>query len=131
MRLQYPKYYPNGVAEFFCLLHSKERILQDIQAGNVWLLMWDDQIVGTGSVEENHITRVYVSPKQQKKGYGSRIMQELEMRIAQKYDTVELDASLPACRVYEKRGYHTVRHDQEQLSNGVILVYDIMEKKLR
>lgn len=128
---QYPRYYPKEVADFFCLLHSKERILEDIGAGNVWLLMGDDQILGTGTIEENHMTRVYVPPKLQHKGYGSRIMQELEMRIAQNYDTVGLDASLPACRVYEKRGYHTIRHDQINLMNDVILVYDVMEKQVR
>lgn len=131
VRLQYPRYYPAEVAEFFCLLHSKEKILEDIQAGHVWVLIQDGQVLGTGTVEENHITRVYVPAHLQGKGYGSRIMQELELRVAQDYDTAQLDASLPACRMYEKRGYHTIRHEQKHVFGEAVLVYDVMEKKVR
>ena len=42
-----------------------------------------------------------------------------------------LEASLPACLLYEHRGYRTVRHDRWPLENGVVLVYEIMEKTLR
>ena len=125
----YPKYYPEEVAAFFCMLHSKERILPDIAAGNVWILRCDGRAVGTGSIEENHITRVYVLPEFQKKGYGTRIMQELEQKISENYDSVVLEASLPACCLYEKLGYATVKHERIHLMNDVILVYETMEKR--
>ena len=35
-------------------------------------------------------------------------MQCLEAEIAENYDSVELDASLPASALYEKRGYKTI-----------------------
>lgn len=35
------------------------------------------------------------------------IMQRLEDKIGTKYHSVQLDASLPASRLYEHRGYHT------------------------
>lgn len=126
----YPKYYPGEVVEFFCELHSKENIMADIAAGNVGILTDDKQLVGTGSYKDNHITRVYVDPVFQKQGYGSYIMQILENEIAVHYDTAYLDASLPACHMYEKRGYVTVRHDRWELDNGVVLVYEIMKKDL-
>ena len=53
----YPKYYPKEVVDFFCDLHSKERIMNDIIDGNVRLLMIGDDPIGTGSYREDHITR--------------------------------------------------------------------------
>ena len=130
VRTVYPAYYPAEVADFFCMYHCKERVLPDIQAGNVWVLQLDGRIIGTGSIEENHITRFYVLPEFQRKGYGTRIMQELEKRIGENYETVELDSSLVSCFLYEKLGYHTIRHEQMHLMNGVMLVYEVMEKRL-
>lgn len=87
-------------------------------------------IVGTGCYKENHITRVYVKPEYQGRGYGSYIMQCLENQINLKYDTVYLDASLPASHLYEKRGYQTTRHEKWKVKNGRILVYEVMMKSL-
>lgn len=142
----YPKYYPREVVDFFCELHGRENIAKDInywcssasedcdmqgrKKGSAGILIADNKIVGTGSYEDNHITRVYVLPEFQGKGYGSFIMQCIENEISQKYSTVLLDASLPASRLYERRGYRTVRHERLSLENGVFLVYEVMEKSL-
>ena len=104
----YPKYYPAEVVDFFCEHHCKENIARDVNDGKVGLLVVDKTIVGTGCYRDNHITRVYVNPQYQGKGYGSFIMQCLEAEIAENYDSVELDASLPASALYEKRGYKTI-----------------------
>lgn len=126
----YPKYYPKEVVDFFCNLHSKGNIKRDIEKGNVGILVVGDKIIGTGSYEENHITRVYIEPQYQGRGYGSYIMQCLEECIARSYDRACLDASLPASIIYEHRGYATIRHEKWKCENDVILVYEIMEKKL-
>lgn len=126
----YPKYYPKEVVDFFCQLHCKENIAKDIESGSVGILLKEDTIVGTGCYQDNHITRVYVAPAYQGQGYGSYIMQCLENEIGLKYDNVSLDASLPACHLYEERGYKTIKHAKWAVENGVILVYEIMEKAL-
>ena len=126
----YPKYYPKEVVDFFRELHCLKKIRTDVEDGRVGVLKIDNEIVGTGCFKENHITRVYVKPSAQRKGYGSYIMQCLEKEIALHYDTVNLDASLPACCLYEKRGYKTVKHERWNVANGVVLVYEIMEKRL-
>lgn len=87
----YPKYYPAEVVDFFCEHHCKENIARDVNDGKVGLLVVDKTIVGTGCYRDNHITRVYVKPQYQGKGYGSFIMQCLEEEIAENYDSVELD----------------------------------------
>lgn len=87
-------------------------------------------MVGTGSFTGGHITRVYVLPNHQGKGCGTFIIQSLEKKIVKQYDKAELDASLPAAQLYEKLGYRTVKHESFSVENGVILVYEIMEKIL-
>ncbi len=127
----YSKYYPEEVIEFFVEHHRAENIEKDIKANRVWMLLNESkELVGTGSYVENYVTRLYIAPKHQRKGYGSYIMDKIEAEIAKNYDWCQLDASLPASQVYEKRGYHTIKHDEHQVANGVILVYEIMEKPL-
>uniref|UniRef100_UPI00405667AE GNAT family N-acetyltransferase n=1 Tax=Acetatifactor sp. TaxID=1872090 RepID=UPI00405667AE len=126
----YPRYYPREVVTFFCELHSKENIRRDIECGSVGILKVENQIVGTGSTQDNHITRVYVAPAFQGQGYGSYIMQCLENDISAQYDVAYLDASLPASHLYEMRGYKAIKHEKWNVANGVVLVYEIMEKHL-
>lgn len=126
----YPKYYPAEVVDFFCEHHSKEAILKDIENGYVSVLKLDGKIIATGSFVEEHITRVYVLPEYQKKGYGTFIMKSIEDQIAGKYDRAYLDASLPAAALYEKLGFSTIKHERYSVENGVILVYEIIEKEL-
>lgn len=126
----YPKYYPQKVVDFFCDLHNRENVLKDIDKGTVGVLEIDGQLIGTGSYSDNHITRVYVNPHFQGKGYGSYIMQMLENEIALQYEYVCLEASLPASHFYEKRGYITQKHKKWICENDVVLAYEIMQKKL-
>lgn len=131
IRTVYPKYYLKEIVDMFCEFHSLENILRDIEAGNTYILLENDTLIGTGTKKENHITRVYVLPEFQKKGYGTFIMKKLEDKIKEQYDYVDIDASLPACKLYAKLGYQTVDHGIWECKNGVIQVYEIMKKELR
>lgn len=126
----YPNYYPKEVVDFFRGLHCRENIAKDIKDGLVGVIKQDNEMIGTGCSKDNHITRVYVKPTCQMQGYGSYIMQCLENEIGLKHETVVLDASLPASHLYEKRGYKTIKHERWEVENGVILVYEVMEKRL-
>ena len=130
IRTVYPKYYPKEVSDFFCQHHSRDHILEGIASGNMGVLIDGDIIIGTGCYDGNHITGVYVLPDYQEQGYGSKIMDCLEMEISKKHDTVLLDASLSAVCLYEHRGYKTIGHGIYELQNDVKLVYEIMEKRL-
>lgn len=130
IKSMYPKYYPQEVVKFFCELHNLENIEKDIDSGSVGLLKDGENFVGTGCHKENHITRVYVLPEFQGKGYGTYIMNCLEEEISKMHKRVYLDASLPASHLYEKRGYVTIEHRKCEVDNGAILVYEVMEKEL-
>jgi GNAT superfamily N-acetyltransferase len=126
----YPKYYPIEVVDFFCEHHSKSVIANDIKKDYVSVLKIDDKIVATGCFVDNHITRVYVLPEYQKKGYGTFVMKQIEEQISEKYDKAYLDASLPAAAFYEKLGFSTIKHERYPVENDVVLAYEIMEKEL-
>lgn len=126
----YPKYYLKEIVDMFCEYHSRENIMSDIEAGNTYILSENNEIIGTGTMKENHITRVYVLPGFQGKGHGTFIMNRLEDMIKEQYDFVDIDASLPACRLYTHLGYQTIDHGIWECKNGVIQVYEIMKKQL-
>ncbi len=125
----YPKYYLKEIVDMFCEFHNQKNILHDIEAGNTYILLENDAIIGTGTKKENHITRVYVLPGFQKRGYGTFIMNRLEDMIMKENDNAYIDASLPACRLYAHLGYQTVDHGIWESKNGVIQVYEIMKKQ--
>lgn len=127
----YPKYYLPEIVDMFCELHNEDNIVADIENGNVYVILENDIIIGTGTIKENNITRVYVLPEFQGKGFGTFIMKKLEEEIIKQYDKAELDASLPACRLYYNLGYKTIDHGILECAGGVIMVYEIMEKKLQ
>lgn len=126
----YPKYYLPEIIDMFCEYHNMNKILEDIEALRTYILVEDGKLIATGSIQDNHINRVYVLPGYQGAGNGSFIMEKLEKIISEKYETASIDASLPACRLYEKLGYKTAEHGIWECANGVIQVYEIMEKKL-
>lgn len=125
----YPKYYPKEIVDFFLALHTEKNIGKDIRSGNTYVLYDGQCLAGTGSLEGDHITRVYVAPRFQGKGHGSIIIKKLEEKIFSEFNKVVLDASLPACHLYETLGYRTSRHESWTVENNVILVYEVMEKE--
>ncbi len=95
----------------------------------MYILIEDGVVIGTGTVNGEHINRLFVLPSHQGKGYGGKLMDELERIVSQNHRTVQLDASLSAAVFYEKRGYKTVKHESYDCE-GAVLVSEIMAKNL-
>lgn len=70
--------------------NSPQAIEADIAQGRVRVLKDGDRIVGTGTLVENRITRVFVAPAEQDKGIGTRIMDALKKEAA-RWGTAYLD----------------------------------------
>lgn len=124
----YSHYYARGVVGFFLRHHSRKCVLSDIEDGIVWLLEEEENVIGTVTVKENAINRLFVLPKYQSRGYGSRLMDFAENKISQQFTHVHIDSSLAAKEMYLKRGYKEKKTCRIQADNGDILVYDEMEK---
>ena len=125
----YSPCYPREVVEFFLhVIHTRENISRDIDAGTLWLMEEDGVLFGTGCLRGDEIARVYLLPDYQGRGYGSRMMDFLEKSAVT--DTVQLSPSLPAEAFYRKRGYRLLSHEDCPLGNGVVLSRDTMVKTL-
>ncbi|WP_087880531.1 GNAT family N-acetyltransferase [Parabacteroides sp. Marseille-P3160] len=126
----YPNYYPQEVVEFFLNHHNEENIVHDLENGDVYLLSNDDEHIGTGTIVENCMNRVFVLPQYQGKGYGTQIMDFLEEKISEKHNSISLDSSLPAFNIYIKRGYKPIEYYENSVENGKVLCYQVMTKDI-
>ena len=125
----YPRYYPRGAVDFFLNHHHPEAIRRDIEKGLVYLATDEnDAPVGTVTLRENEILRLFVLPVFQGKGYGKMLLDFAENRVEKQFDTVIVDASLPAKSLYLKRGYRETAYHRLLTENGDYLCYDVMEK---
>lgn len=131
IRISYGECYNQEIVEFFLMIHSKKRILQDILHHSMYLIEDNGEYVGTGCAKDDHITRVYILPQFHGKGYGTAVMDLLEKEISQKYDEAFLDPSSSAIPFYERRGYQIISHEDCKMKQGSVLPHDVMKKKLR
>lgn len=130
IRAVYPDYYPQGAVDFFSAHHSDERIREDIEQGYVYLLEDEGAAAGTVTVAGNAINRLFVLPQYQRRGYGRALMDFAERKIASAYDSVVIDASLPAKSMYLKRGYKETEYNKIKTTNGDYLCFDVMRLDL-
>ena len=125
----YPHYYPMGAVAFFKAHHSPEKVEADVRNGLVWLLYEDENPVGTVTISENHILRLFVFPAYQHRGYGRALLDFAEAKVFAEYAEAELDASFPAKRIYLMRGYVERSYHAINTDEGDYLCYDVMVKK--
>lgn len=124
----YPHFYPKGVVEFFLRHHCEENIMRDIDQGLVYILTVDNRSVGTVTVNRNELLRLFVEVPYQGKGYGRALLDFAEGLIAENFAYIVIDASLPAKRIYLKRGYRETDYNTILTEGGDHLCYDVMKK---
>lgn len=125
----YPHYYPKGAVNFFLSLHSIDNILKDIDDEFVYLLTDGKEILGTVTIKDNEICRLFVLPKFQGRGFGNELADFAEKSVFNNFEFAELAASLPAKGFYIKREYKETKFDIIKTENGDCLCYDTMEKQ--
>lgn len=127
----YSEVYPREAVQFFKDWHCDDRILQQAGEGYTIILEKDKQIIGTGTIVDGHIMRVFVHPSFQKLGFGKLIMQKLEKKaVSLGVEVVVLDASLPSKEFYDLLGYATLEETFLEVENNKRLDYYKMEKIL-
>ena len=122
----YKRYYSDEAVKFFLEFHSKENISADILEGNVYVAIHGHDVVGTGTLDGDHIKRLFVLPQFQGQGIGTLIMDFLETEIVKHYGAVWLGSSLPAGKFYHDRGYMAKKYEEIQLENDKVLAYELM-----
>lgn len=129
IRAIYPHYYPTGAVDFFLAHHSRENISADIEAGLVYLAISNEKAVGTVTVSGDSINRLFVLPDEQGKGFGGELLRFAEKKVAESYGTARLDSSLPAKKIYLKKGYMVIDSYVVEAEEDY-LCYDIMIKRV-
>jgi GNAT superfamily N-acetyltransferase len=127
----YPKYYPRSAVDFFHSHHSIKK-MKNQMPNEFTLVLWDNKIIGTGTLSGNEIKRFFVLPEYQGKGYGKLLLKELEKNIdCNKYNNFALDSSLGAVEFYKKNGYVYKEFKTIDLSDGNYLCYLEMVKNVK
>lgn len=125
----YPHYYPAGAVAFFLAHHNDAAIKRDIAENRVFLCISDaGTAVGTVTVHENEIGRLFVLPAHQGNGYGSELLAFAEKTVALHYAEAVLDVSLSAKAIYLRHGYQAADYHVIKTQNGDYLCYDTMKK---
>lgn len=127
----YSGVYPREAVQFFKDWHCDEKILKDAKEGYTILLYKDTRIVGTGTIVDDHVMRVFVDPAFQRCGFGKLIMRKLEERaVSAGVNVIKLDASLPSKTFYDALGYITLEKAFLEVENHKRLDFYKMEKAL-
>jgi GNAT superfamily N-acetyltransferase len=128
----YPKYYPRKAVDFFHKHHSKENMLEKLPNEYTKIIMENKIIIGTGSVKDNDIGRFFILPEYQNKGYGKKLLKELENKIIQNdYDKITLASSLGAVFFYRSCGYRYYDYKIIPVEDGENLCYLEMIKEIK
>lgn len=125
----YPRYYPKGAVDFFLSHHSINNITEDLNNNRVYLIKENDEYIATVTINNNEINRFFVLPVFQGMGYGSMILDIIEKKILNEFESVHIDASFPAVSLYLKRGYEYTSYYKLKTENGDYLCYSEMELK--
>jgi GNAT superfamily N-acetyltransferase len=129
--IRYSADYPKEAITYFKKYHCKENILKGARDGWTIILRENNRIIGTGTIVDGHIMRVFVNPKFQRRGFGKLIMCKLEEKaISTGVSIVKLDASLPSKKFYDSLGYATCEKTFVKVENGKKLHYYKMNKVL-
>ncbi|MGD1042572.1 MAG: GNAT family N-acetyltransferase [Sedimentisphaerales bacterium] len=123
--------YPKEAVQYFKQYHCDKNILKGAAKGWTIVLEENNRVIGTGTIIDDHIMRVFVNPKFQKRGLGKLIMNKLEDKaISSGVNKVKLDASLPSKKFYDALGYATSEATHLDVENSKKLHYNKMNKVL-
>jgi len=126
----YPHYYPDGAVSFFINHHNENNIIDDIKKHCVFLCEnLEKNIVGTVTIKNNEILRLFVLHEYQGNGYGKELLDFAEMTISYNYDEIKIDSSMPAKMIYLKRGYKEIEYHTIRTNDNDYLCYDSMKKE--
>lgn len=102
IEVSYRDAYPNEAIDFFKEYHSEEHILDDAEEGYSIVVVSNTRIVGTGTLLDTNIRRVFVDPSEQRRGIGKKIMGDLESRANKTgAEIVDLASSLTSKEFYD------------------------------
>ncbi len=112
IRASYNPAYPREVMDLFLCYHSADNLRHDMETGRVWVAREGNGILGTVTVADGELTRMFVSPAVRGKGLGTGLAREA-IEFARQSGVMKLTAwAVPFARgFYEKLGFVLLNAD--------------------
>ena len=124
----YPEFYSPQVIDFFLEYHNKESLLKKHETGEVYNIVTDSKIVGSGYLVENELGGLYILPEFQGLGLGLKMMNYLLKRAqSQNLSKVWLDATPNSKNFYAKHGFKLIQEETLMVEEKYPLPYFVME----
>ena len=125
-----PDYSPEAI-RFFQEYHPREKILDDAVNGTILVAENEQEIVGTGTIRDAHIRRVFIHPHRQGQGTGSLIATELEAHAVRKgWTTVDLSSAIGSRSFWASRGFYISQEHFTPVETNLVIHYYTMTKNL-
>jgi N-acetylglutamate synthase-like GNAT family acetyltransferase len=113
-------------------IHSKNSILKDALGGVTLIVELDKRLVGTGTLLETEILRVFVDPLVQRKGIGKQIMILLEEHAKEsRVKAVYLTSTAVSKPFYDRLGYVAIESKIFSAEETQVVGYYRMTKNLK
>jgi len=102
------KDYPENILKNMVITNTPGKLISRAKKTDCFVYEEDDKLIGTVSLENNHVFSLYVDPDYIEQKKGSELMMFIENIAKQKYSTITLNATITAVGFYEKLGYKKI-----------------------
>jgi len=114
---------------FVCLADSFEA--EELFAGEVWVVVDDNQPVGFVSVAEQELTWLYIHPQHYRKGFARLLLLQILNRTKRPLRVCVLAGNYPAIALYESFNFHFRREVKGMLQSdppvpAIGLMYELI-----
>jgi N-acetylglutamate synthase-like GNAT family acetyltransferase len=105
------KDYPQEIIHFMCKFYSSKNIIKKLSTHMIYVVVKDNNILGTVSLKDNEISSFFIDPKFQYGGIGTKLMAYVEL-VAKKsgYNSIWLSSSTTAYTFYKKLDYKKIEN---------------------
>ncbi len=125
-----PQNLSEETANFLLKLHNKECIKEEILHKNVYLLESNGYLIGTGTLSNHEIKRVFILPQYQGQHFGTELVQCLEDELAvNELFTAVVYAYEQVKSWYGRMGYVVTGEQPVEIGGEKLLLYR-MEKQV-
>jgi N-acetylglutamate synthase-like GNAT family acetyltransferase len=105
------KDYPEEIIHFMCKFYSSRNIIKKLSTHMIYVVVKDNNILGTVSLKDNEISSFFIDPKFQYRGIGTKLMAYVEL-VAKKngHNSICLSSSTTAYTFYKKLDYKKIEN---------------------
>ena len=119
--------YSKAQINFLCNYFKPTKINQLAKKRFVLVASVNNRIVATGSLEEDQLYTIFVSPLFQKQGIGKKLIKFLEKKAKiNKIKALKLKSSLTGTKFYSKLGYESIKKLKSKIIGDQILMRKVI-----